>query len=89
MMLRSRDASADVADRDFLDRALQRLEPEQRAIIVLRFFLELSLLETADALGIPLGTAKSRLHRALAQIRIRVALDDEATSAGIARGRLA
>jgi RNA polymerase sigma-70 factor, ECF subfamily len=83
------DASALVADRDFLDRALRRLEPEQRAIIVLRFFLELSLLETSDALGIPLGTTKSRLHRALAQMRIDVALDDGTTSAPVTQGRLA
>ena len=49
------DASALVADRDLLDRALRRLEPEQRAVVVLRFYLELSLPEAADALGIPLG----------------------------------
>jgi RNA polymerase sigma-70 factor, ECF subfamily len=69
------DASVLIEDRDFLDRALQRLEPEQRAIIVLRFYMGLSLLETADAMGIPLGTVKSRLHRALAQMRITADLD--------------
>ena len=83
------DSSRLVDDRDFLDRALRRLEPEQRAVIVLRFYLELSLLETSDALGIPLGTTKSRLHRALAQMRINVALDDETTSAPVTQGRLA
>ena len=67
------DASAGVADRDLLDAALRRLDPEQRAIVVLRFFLELSLPETADALGIPLGTVKSRLHRSLVAMRIDVA----------------
>ena len=60
---------AAVADRDLLDRALARLDPGQRAIIVLRFYLELTLPEAAEALDIPLGTAKSRLHRALAAMR--------------------
>ena len=46
-----------LADRDLLDGALRRLEPEQRAIVVLRYYLELSLQETADALGVPAGTA--------------------------------
>jgi len=83
------DDSARIADRDFLDRALQRLEPEQRAVIVLRFYLELSLSETSDALGIPLGTTKSRLHRALAQMRINVTADDSATSRPATQGRYA
>ena len=83
------DSSALVADRDLLDRALRRLEPEQRAVIVLRFYLELSLLETADALGVPLGTAKSRLHRALAQMRINVAADELVAESPITQGRFA
>ena len=83
------DPSRLVDDRDFLDRALQRLEPEQRAVIVLRFYLDLSLLETADALGVPLGTAKSRLHRALAQMRINVAADETADESPIPQGRFA
>lgn len=70
------DVTAQVADRDFLDRALARLDPEQRAVVVLRFFLELSLSETAAALGIPIGTVKSRLHRSLAQMRIDVTSED-------------
>ena len=70
------DTATQVADRDVLDRALARLEPEQRAVVVLRFFLGLSLPETAVALGIPIGTVKSRLHRSLAQMRITVTSDD-------------
>jgi RNA polymerase sigma-70 factor (ECF subfamily) len=70
------DAAAEVADREVLDRALARLAPEQRAVIVLRFFLGLSLPETAATLGVPIGTVKSRLHRSLAQMRISVTSDD-------------
>ena len=69
-------------------RPLARLEPEQRAVVVLRFFLELSLSETAAALGIPIGTAKSRLHRSLAQMRIEVTSDD-VTPIAAPEGRLA
>ncbi len=83
------DASAIVADRDLLDRALARLDPEQRAIIVLRFYLELTLPEAAEALDIPLGTAKSRLHRALAAMRIAAWPEDGETLGAASEGRYA
>jgi RNA polymerase sigma-70 factor (ECF subfamily) len=63
-------------DRDQLDRGFRRLEPEARAVIVLHHYLDLPLPEVALALGIPLGTAKSRLHRALGAMR--AALDADA-----------
>ena len=53
-----------------------RLEPDARALIVLHHYLDLPLPEVATTLGIPLGTAKSRLHRAL-QV-MRAALDADA-----------
>jgi RNA polymerase sigma-70 factor (ECF subfamily) len=55
---------------------LAAVEPAQRAVVVLHYYLDLSLPETAAALGIPVGTAKSRLNRALAAMRITVADDD-------------
>jgi RNA polymerase sigma-70 factor, ECF subfamily len=58
-----------IADRDQLERAFLRLGPEERATVVLRYYLDLSLPEVASALGIPLGTAKSRVHRGLQQLR--------------------
>jgi RNA polymerase sigma-70 factor (ECF subfamily) len=63
-------------DRDQLARGFGRLEPEARALIVLHHYLDLPLPEVAIALGIPLGTAKSRLHRALQSMR--AALDSDA-----------
>ena len=63
------DASSTIADRDELERGFVRLGPEERAVIVLHHFLDLPLPEVAVALGIPLGTAKSRLYRALGDAR--------------------
>jgi RNA polymerase sigma-70 factor (ECF subfamily) len=57
-------------------------------VVVLRYFLELSLPQTAAALGIPLGTVKSRLHRALAQMRIDVT-SEYVAPATTPEGRLA
>ena len=65
-----------IADRDQLERGFMRLEPDARALIVLHHYLDLPLPEVATTLGIPLGTAKSRLHRAL-QV-MRAALDADA-----------
>jgi RNA polymerase sigma-70 factor (ECF subfamily) len=64
------DTASLVADRDLLDRALRSLEPEARSLIVMHYYLGMSVPETADALGIPLGTAKSRISRSLAQMRV-------------------
>jgi RNA polymerase sigma-70 factor (ECF subfamily) len=65
-----------VVDRDQLERGFMRLEPDARALIVLHHYLDLPLPEVATTLGIPLGTAKSRLHRAI-QV-MRAALDADA-----------
>ena len=83
------DASAILADRDLLDGALRRLEPEQRAIVVLRYYLDLSLQEMAAVLGIPIGTVKSRLHRTLAAMRVLVTDDEEPAAARGAERRTA
>ena len=75
-----RDAQQDVAVRDQLDRAFRRLSPEHRTVIVLRHYLGLSQTETAEALGVPLGTAQSRLDRATREMRASLAADDRQTS---------
>ena len=69
------DGASVVADRDELDRGFRRLSPEARAIVVLHHYLDMSLPEVALILGIPLGTAKSRLHRALQQMRASIEAD--------------
>jgi RNA polymerase sigma-70 factor (ECF subfamily) len=84
-VLRSEPAESDrasaIADRDQLERALRRLTDKQRAILVMSFYLGLSPSETAEALAIPVGTAKSRLHYAIEALRAAV-LADERTIAG-------
>ena len=70
------DAASAIADRDQLERGFSRLEPEERAVIVLHHYLDLPLSEVAATLGIPLGTTKSRLYRGLREMR--AALDADA-----------
>lgn len=59
----------DVVERDEVRRALLRLPTRQRAVVVLRFYGELSVRETAEALGCSEGTVKSQVHDALAALR--------------------
>jgi RNA polymerase sigma factor (sigma-70 family) len=61
-----------------LDGAFVRLSPEQRAIVVLRFWRDLPMGEIAERLGIATGTAKSRLHRALKSLRDAIEPTQEA-----------
>ncbi len=56
-------------DREALVSALNRLEPRDREVIGYRFLLGLSEAETAEVLDVRLGTAKSRLSRAMAKLR--------------------
>jgi RNA polymerase sigma factor (sigma-70 family) len=61
-------------DRLVLAEALAALAPRQRAVIVLRYYEDLTEKETAAALGISVGTVKSQARDALA--RLRAALPD-------------
>jgi DNA-directed RNA polymerase specialized sigma24 family protein len=63
---------------------LAAIDPAQRAVVVLHYYLDLTLPETAAALGIPVGTAKSRLNRALDAMRFRVADENERRAAATA-----
>ena len=74
----SADSSVSIADRDALNRGFRRLDPEGRALVVLVYYMGLPLNEAAESLEIPLGTAKSRLHRA--RERLRAALEADARS---------
>ena len=82
----SDDATAHLADRDELDRALAALPPEHRALVVLHYYLGLPVPEAAASLGISLGAAKSRLHRALGSMRRAFGVDADGQTA---RGEVA
>jgi RNA polymerase sigma factor (sigma-70 family) len=60
-----------------IDRALRSMPVEQRAVLALHYAADLPLTDVAEALGIPAGTAKSRLHAALE--RLRTALGERST----------
>ena len=82
------DTDSFVVDRDEVERALARLSPDHRAIVVTHFFLGLPLPDAAAALGIPLGTAKSRLHRSLAAMRADLGIASS-LEAGLPGGQIA
>jgi RNA polymerase sigma-70 factor, ECF subfamily len=63
------DAAASLADRQVIDDALARLDPGHRAVVALVYLLGMPVPEVARVMGIPVGTAKSRLHYALAAMR--------------------
>jgi RNA polymerase sigma-70 factor (ECF subfamily) len=80
------DGFVTIDDRDALDRAFRRLTVEQRAVFVLHHHVGLPLTEIAETLGIPAGTARSRLHYATRILRAAV----EADAAPVAHeGRMA
>ena len=60
---------AGVEDRDDIARQLALLNPRERAIVVMRFYSDLSEADVAAELGLPLGTVKSTCHRALQRLR--------------------
>ena len=77
-----------VADRDDLERAFRRLPVDQRAVFVLHHYLGLPLVEIAEMLEIPAGTARSRLHYATRGLRDALVADAE-TDVAVHGGRLA
>jgi len=71
-------------DRDQLDRGFARLDVDHRAVIVLYYYVGLRPEEAADVLGLPAGTVRSRLHRAMQQMR--AALEADARTAPVGEG---
>ena len=72
---RSADEIRAVADRDALERGFSRITPEQRAVLVLQHYAGLTQAEIADVIGVPIGTAGSRLHYAARALRAAIEAD--------------
>ena len=70
------DQTGHIADRDQLERGFRRLSADQRAVLVLHYYVGMSASVVADTLDIPMGTAQSRLNRALAELRAAIAADE-------------
>jgi RNA polymerase sigma-70 factor, ECF subfamily len=70
------DPASSVVDRSALEDAFARLTPEHRAVVVLHHHLGYPLTEIAATLGIPAGTARSRLHQAVRLLRGAIDADD-------------
>jgi RNA polymerase sigma-70 factor (sigma-E family) len=68
------DAAGEIADRDLLLRALAALPPRQRAVLVLRYWEDLSEAEIARMLGCSVGTVRSQVSRGLARLRETAAI---------------
>jgi RNA polymerase sigma-70 factor (ECF subfamily) len=83
------DSSSELADRDEIERGLRRLSDAQRSILVMTFYLDYSPGDVAEALDIPIGTAKSRLHYAIEALRAALAADARSAPGAAGEGRTA
>ncbi len=79
------DAFGAVADRDELSRGFEHLSLDHRAILVLRYLLDLTLEQVAEVLDIPEGTAHSRIKRAMEALRAALEADARPRTMGPAR----
>jgi RNA polymerase sigma-70 factor (ECF subfamily) len=64
-----------VANRDQLERGFRRLSIDHRTVVVLHHYLDLTVDEIAETLGVPPGTVRSRLHHAMRGLRAALEAD--------------
>jgi RNA polymerase sigma-70 factor, ECF subfamily len=83
------DGVSALADRDQVERGLRRLNDAQSTILVLHFYVGMSLGEAAEALDIPVGTAKSRLHYAIEALKAALAADERSANDTLGEDRTA
>ena len=79
------DGLSSIADRDQLERGFRRLSIDHRAVVVMHHYLDMPLDRVAETLGIPVGTAYSRLHYAMRALRAALDADARPTTQEAAR----
>ncbi|MBI3750579.1 MAG: sigma-70 family RNA polymerase sigma factor [Chloroflexi bacterium] len=78
----SRDHASGIVARDEVERAMRRLSPDHRTVLVLKHVADLPNDEIAALLGVPEGTVRSRLHHAQGQLRAAIAADSRPSVPG-------
>ena len=79
------DSSGGLAQSDRIERAFRQLPLDQRTVLVLQHYANLSHTEIADTLGVPIGTVKSRVRYGVAAMRAALDADDRSSSTPVAR----
>jgi RNA polymerase sigma-70 factor (ECF subfamily) len=79
------DVSGMVIDRDQLERGFRRLSIDHRVVVAMYYYLDLAPEQIAETLGIPAGTARSRLHHGIRGLRAALDADNRATTGSVAR----
>jgi len=74
------DTSAAMAETDRVERAFRQLPLDQRTVLVLQHYFDLSHTEIAETVGVPLGTVKSRLRYGVAAMRAALESDDRSAA---------
>jgi RNA polymerase sigma-70 factor (ECF subfamily) len=74
------DMSTTLADSDRIERAFRTLPLDQRTVLVLQHYFDLSHAEIAETVGIPLGTVKSRVRYGIAAMRAALDTDDRSST---------
>ena len=69
------DPAITIADREQLDRAFRTLTADQRVVVVLQYYRDLTMTEIAGVLQVPVGTVRSRLHYAKRALRSAIEAD--------------
>lgn len=77
----TKDGWSDIDRRQVMFDALRQLPPRQRAVIVLRFYEDLTETAVAEALGVSVGTVKSQTAKALQRLRVNPQMSDEMRTA--------
>jgi RNA polymerase sigma-70 factor (ECF subfamily) len=77
------DLALSVVERDRLEQAIGRLPIDQRAVLVVHYYLDQPLSKAAEILDIPVGTAKSRLHHGLTALRLSMSEERQAAPAQV------